>query len=145
MANIKDTAVESCINTLQQLGIQMQKTTPSALNGEAIHIQIEFVGDVSGYVILETTHDLACKLANVMLQGMMEVTDVDDMCKSVLQELTNMISGGISTCLDTNLGQKTDIKPPILDIRAQALPSDHANSLQYSCNGQIINMFSILK
>ena len=145
MDEIKDVALESCINTLQQLGVQMKKTKVSTLSGEVVQVQIEFIGDVKGYVIIETTPNFACKLANIMLSGMTTVTDIDDMCKSVLQELTNMISGGISTCLDAKLGFKTDIKPPSIDIRPKALDSKFANSLQFVTNDGFINMYIIIK
>lgn len=35
----------------------------------------------------------ACKIANTMTQGMMQINCIDDMCKSILGELCNMISG----------------------------------------------------
>ena len=141
---LQDLAISSTLNTLSQLGINLTKTEAHNLaTNPIVHIQIEFVGDVNGYIILETTPKFSCDLANIMLQGMMTVNDVDDMCKSVLGELCNMISGNLSSNISA-LGISTDIKPPIVDIREKPLDAKHASTLHKGPSSDFINTYFLI-
>ena len=139
---ISSTIIESMIQTLKQLGISTQTITSCYIKGSVTHVQIEFVGDVKGYLILEMSPVLACKIANVMLAGMTSVDSIDKMCESVLGEACNMISGGICTAL-SNIFLLSDIKPPYVDIRQKGLNPEQAISLIESDTKEYINVYFI--
>lgn len=147
MANSKelmDKAVESTIRTLNILGIQVDRGVQRTETPEdMVHIQIQFVGDTSGYFILEITKEFGCKIANQMLQGMMEVNSVDEMCKSVLGEVCNMISGNISTVF-SEMGYNSDIKPPIVEVRNNPLNSKLGVTLAEDNKDNLINTYFLI-
>lgn len=142
---LQDQAIEATLNTLNTLGFDMSKSIDkSALQmNPIVHVQIEFVGDLQGYVILETSPHLSCVMANQMLAGMMTVNCVDDMCKSVLGEICNMISGSLSTHI-SELGIKSDIKPPIIDIREKALDPQYSTTLKKGASNEFINTYFLI-
>ena len=134
---------KSVISTLSQLGIQTEHTPGNMIQGSATHIQIEFVGNLKGYFILETSKEFTCKMANTLLAGMMTVTEVDDMCKSVLGEICNMLAGGICTSL-SNVGVISDIKPPYVDIREKGLNPEKAICLKGNTEDDFINTYFLV-
>lgn len=142
---LQDRAIESTLSTLNQLGLDMTKSLEksSLETNPIVHVQIEFVGDLQGYVILETSPQFSCVIANQMLAGMMTVDSVDDMCKSVLGEICNMISGGLSSNI-SELGIKSDIKPPIIDIREKALDPKFSTTLRKGPNNEFINTYFLI-
>lgn len=142
MSNLNQLAIESCINTLATLGFEIEQTESSAICDSAVHIQIEFFGDIKGYVILETSNEMALLIANKLLNGMMVVTEIDDMTKSVLSEVCNMVSGNIATAMST-LGYTSDIKPPVLTVVDKPLPAEKGTTLKYIADGHIINAYFI--
>lgn len=137
-------AVASTINTLSLLGITMEARQPGIqLTEDVVHVQIQFIGDYKGYFILETSKSFGIKLANVLLAGMMEVTDIDEMCMSVLGEVCNMVSGNISTAF-AEAGVMSDIKPPQIEVRKNALSGDKATSILNNAGmGELINTYFI--
>lgn len=75
-------------------------------------ITIGVTGDLVGSVVLSMNEDTAKWLASKMMFGM-EVTEFNDMAKSAIAELGNMIAGNSSTYFH-DMGQKIDITPPTL-------------------------------
>lgn len=142
---LQDKAIESTLSTLNQLGLNMEKSLEKndIKSNPIVHVQIEFVGDLQGYVILETSPQFSCTIANQMLAGMMTVDKVDDMCMSVLGEICNMISGGLSTNI-SQLGIKSDIKPPLIDIRDKSLDPKYSTTLKKGPNNEFINTFFLI-
>lgn len=142
---IQDRAIQSTLSTLNQLGLNMSKSVEKkALNTiPVVHVQIEFIGDLQGYIILETSPQFSCVIANQMLAGMMTVDSVDDMCKSVLGEICNMISGGLSSNI-SELGIKSDIKPPVIDIREKELDPKFSTTLKKGPNNEFINTYFLI-
>ena len=98
---------------------------------------------MKGYFILETSKEFTCKMANTLLAGMMTVTEVDEMCKSVLGEICNMLAGGICTSL-SNVGVISDIKPPYVDIREKGLNPEKAICLKGNTENDFINTYFLV-
>ena len=140
---VSQNVTKSMIDTLQQIGVVVEKVVGVPLEEAVVHIQIDLKGDLKGYLILELTKGYACKLANIMLAGMMTVTEVDDMCKSVLGELFNMLSGGVCTCLSGN-GLSLDITPPKVSVIEKSLDCKNAISLQNSVDSEVLNAFILV-
>lgn len=75
-------------------------------------IIIGVTGQMKGQVILSMKFDIACKLASKMMMGM-PVDELNDMAKSAISELSNMILGNAATIFSKN-GITLDITPPSL-------------------------------
>lgn len=75
-----------------------------------IWIQIGMSGQVSGDIVFGLHEEVALKMVSAMMGGF-SVTEIDEMGKSAISELGNMISGNASTLL-YNQGVKVEITPP---------------------------------
>jgi chemotaxis protein CheX len=86
------------------------KTSPYSANN--IVILIGITGDIKGQAMLSFDESMALKVVSKMMGGM-EIKDLDDIGKSALSELGNMILGNSATLL-FNIGVEIDITPPTL-------------------------------
>lgn len=73
-------------------------------------LQIRIIGDLEGDIVFSFPMEVALKLVSVMMGGF-AVTEIDEMSKSALSELGNMISGNASSLL-FDQGITIDITPP---------------------------------
>ncbi|MGI6113356.1 MAG: chemotaxis protein CheX [Mahellales bacterium] len=91
-----------------QLGKVYLKDSP--FSAEHIIVIIGVTGDIRGQVQLNMSRDTARAVVSNMMGGM-DVVDLNDMAKSALGELGNMIMGNTCTLL-AGRGIKIDITPP---------------------------------
>lgn len=77
-----------------------------------IWIQIGMTGQMQGDIVFGLHEEVALKVVSAMMGGFV-ITQLDDMSKSAISELGNMISGNASTML-YNQGVHVDITPPKL-------------------------------
>ncbi len=77
-----------------------------------LNITIGIIGDVKGKVNYAFDLSVALFIASKMM--FKEITILDDISKSAISELTNMISGNIATIF-SNSGKVIDITPPKLE------------------------------
>lgn len=82
----------------------------SPFTSESVAIIIGVAGEFRGQVFFTMDESVACKIASSMMMGM-EVKSLDEMSKSAIAELGNMIMGNVSTEF-YNSGIKIDITPP---------------------------------
>lgn len=82
----------------------------SPFKTDSVAIIIGVAGEFKGQVFFSMDENTACKIASSMMMGM-EVTSLDEMSKSAIAELGNMIMGNVSTEF-YNSGIKIDITPP---------------------------------
>lgn len=75
-----------------------------------VWIQIGLTGQMNGDIIFGLSESVAMKIISAMMGGFV-ITEIDDMGKSAISELGNMISGNASTML-YNQGVHVDITPP---------------------------------
>jgi chemotaxis protein CheX len=99
VANIKPTT--------GQLGVKDVKFVE-----QYIWIQIGMTGQMTGDVVFGLHEAVALKLVSAMMGGFV-LTEMDEIGKSAISELGNMISGNASTIL-YNKGVRVDITPPRL-------------------------------
>jgi chemotaxis protein CheX len=85
------------------------KSTTIAIQGVAAIVGL--AGDVEGRVLFDMTRETALAVAGVM-NGQV-FSELDDMAKSTIQELANMITAQAVTKLH-GLGFKFDLTPPAL-------------------------------
>lgn len=93
-----------------KLGKVYLKTSP--YQSEDILIMVGLTGKLRGQAIFSINKVFALKIASIMMMGM-PVTEFDEMSKSALSELANMIMGNAATIL-YNRGIDIDITPPSL-------------------------------
>lgn len=95
-----------------QLGKVYLKNTP--YKSENILVLIGLTGKINGNVVITFSHETACKITSAMMMGM-PVTEIDEMAKSAIGELCNMILGNTATIFSNN-GVEIDITPPTILI-----------------------------
>ncbi len=96
-----------------QLGIKDVKFVD-----DYIWIQIGMTGQMTGDIVFGLSEDVALRLISAMMGGF-QISELDEIGKSAISELGNMISGNASTML-FNQGVKVDITPPKVMLSAQA-------------------------
>lgn len=96
----------------------------STFSTNEIIIILGITGEIKGQASFSLKTDLAKSIASSMMMGM-PVVEIDDMAKSALSELGNMIMGNSATLL-FNSGIKTDITPPSL-LTGQAMEISSAD------------------
>ncbi|HOP74153.1 MAG TPA: chemotaxis protein CheX [Bacillota bacterium] len=84
----------------------------SPIQGNDVNTIIGVTGDVRGQVLYSMNLDTAMKVAASMMMGM-PVTEFDELCKSAVNELGNMITGNAASELSCN-GFNCTITPPTL-------------------------------
>lgn len=104
------TVIKQIASLDAKLGKVYLKTAP--YRSEDIIIMVGLTGKIRGQAIFSMTRELGMKIASYMMMGM-EVTEFDELSKSAISELANMIMGNAATIL-YNRGINIDITPPSL-------------------------------
>lgn len=86
----------------------------STFHGDNVIIIIGIAGDIRGQVIFNLSQKSACNVVSKMMCGM-PVSSLDDMAKSAIGELANMISGN-AAMLFSEQKINLDITPPTIMI-----------------------------
>ncbi|MGE5474261.1 MAG: chemotaxis protein CheX [Ignavibacteriales bacterium] len=84
----------------------------SPYNSDSVVIIIGITGKIRGQVIFTLNKRVALKICSNMMGGM-EIAEFDEIAKSAVSEMTNMILGNTATIL-FNRGIQIDITPPSL-------------------------------
>lgn len=109
--------LKACIEVLKMMA-QMEMTTgkpflkTSPFSAESLIIVVGITGEIRGQAVISMSLDMAKTVASNMMMGM-PVDEMDEMAKSALSELGNMIMGNSATLLFNN-GVNIDITPPTL-------------------------------
>ncbi|MBO8159880.1 chemotaxis protein CheX [Thermosyntropha sp.] len=77
-----------------KLGKVCVETTPYKRDSVAVFIGL--TGRIHGRVVISFNQDIACKIASVMMGGL-PITLLDEIAKSAVAELCNMILGNAMT------------------------------------------------
>lgn len=96
-----------------QLGIKDMKFAHNY-----IWIQIGLNGQMNGDIVFGLSEQVALKMVSAMMGGFV-ISEIDEIGRSAISELGNMISGNASTIL-YNQGVRVDITPPKLIQSAQS-------------------------
>lgn len=107
------TAARQILQTACQIEAAIGKPSLEGVTGkkDTFAISINLIGDVKGQALLAFDQDVACDIASRMC--MMPITEMDDLSKSAICELGNMIMGNAATVFSTH-GITVDITPPLL-------------------------------
>lgn len=91
------------------------------VSGEPLFIMLGITGEITGQVCMVMGTETAKDVASRMMMGM-PVDTLDDMAKSALSELGNMMMGNAATLLSNN-NVLIDITPPTLLVGSAILSS----------------------
>ncbi len=125
--------VTAAISTIKQFipDIEIERgdldvaDAPAKTLGAAVYIGIS--GDLKGRVIYDMGRTTAVKIASAMNQE--ELPGLNDMVRSTIQELGNIISGNASSKLHAELdGKHIDITPPSMIVGDDTQISDSVSS-----------------
>lgn len=97
----------------------------STFSADRVVILVGLAGQLKGQVFLSMDEKVACQIASAMMCGM-PVPQLDDMSKSAISELGNMILGNVATTFANN-GITMDITTPTLMVGNDILISTKAN------------------
>lgn len=102
------------LTQMTQINFNVGKPTirSSPCSANDIVILIGITGDIRGQAMLSFDESMALGIVSKMMGGM-EIKELDEISKSALSELGNMILGNSATLL-FNSGIKVDITPPTL-------------------------------
>lgn len=89
-------------------------------------IIIGFTGKMRGQVMISFEHAIACDIASKMM--MMPVMEMDELAKSAISELGNMILGNAATIFSTR-GIDIDITPPTIGSGSMSFSHSYAKSI----------------
>jgi chemotaxis protein CheX len=107
-------ASQSVINMLSGANVQIGKPylrVPPYFFDQIV-IVIGVVGEIKGQIYFEMTNDTAKSIASAMMGGM-PVNELDEISKSAISEMGNMIMGNAGTLFFNN-SIEIDITPPTL-------------------------------
>ncbi len=127
------TVLKQIANIDAVLGKVFLKTSP--YRSENILIMVGLTGTIRGQVVMTMSKKLAMNIASCMMFGM-PVTEFDEISKSAISELANMILGNTATIL-YNRGFGVDITPPtmLMGDNVEITP----NKMQTVCIPLVIN------
>ncbi|MFH1737773.1 MAG: chemotaxis protein CheX [bacterium] len=109
--------IDSAINVLQQMaGLSSERgdlgLRDSVIPNHEVAVVLGIVGQVNGQVAYSMSQESAKEIASRMMGGM-PVNTFDQMPKSAIAELGNMITGNASAALEKQ-GIQCNISPPTL-------------------------------
>ena len=109
--------VESFVTVMPQLGFSTVEKGKLSVKGKnlvesGVIVVVGIVGAIKGNIVYAMNMENAKKIASIMMMGA-PVNDLDEIAKSALAELTNMLTANAATCFST-LGIAIDISTPTL-------------------------------
>ncbi|BDU50048.1 chemotaxis protein CheX [Haliovirga abyssi] len=102
--------LKTVANVTPKKGKVILKNEPVPSYGVSVLVGV--VGEVKGQIAYSLSEEAAMKIASAMMMGM-PVEEFDEMAKSAISELANMITGNASTQISAQ-GLVVDISPPTL-------------------------------
>lgn len=109
--------IESFITIIPQVGFTNARKGKLSLKdidlvSSGVIIIVGIVGDIKGNIVYSIDIESAKKIASTMMMGI-PVDEFDEMPKSAISELSNMLTANAATIF-SNLGTKVDISTPTL-------------------------------
>ncbi len=147
--NLINPVIEAFNEVLSQFGFQEIKKnnlqlSSSTISYSGVLLNISIVGTVKGVILIGMSEADAEKFASKMMMGM-PVTALDDMSKSALSEMSNMVCANACTHFNKINIKNLNISPPTLLIsesNSQAtIPVDQAVIVTFLCDGLKVNLY----
>jgi chemotaxis protein CheX len=93
---------------------------------DTLLILIGFTGEIKGQAMIAFENSIACDIASKMI--MMPITQMDELAKSAICELGNMIMGNTATIFSTR-GIGIDITPPTVGNGTMSFSNNYASNI----------------
>jgi chemotaxis protein CheX len=93
---------------------------------DTLIILVGFTGEMRGQVMIAFTNPVACDIASKMI--MMPITQMDELARSAISELGNMIMGNTATIFSTK-GIAIDITPPTVANGTMSFSNSFASNI----------------
>lgn len=93
---------------------------------DTLLILIGFTGEMKGQVMIAFNNAIACDIASKMI--MMPITAMDDLARSAICELGNMIMGNTATIFSTK-GIAIDITPPTVGNGTMSFSNNYGSNI----------------
>ena len=124
--------IESFISVMPQLGFEQVRKGKLSLNnedllGSGIIIVVGIVGELKGNVVYSLDMESAKKVASKMMMDM-PVESFDEISKSALSELANMLTANAITIF-SSMGTTVDISTPTLFTTFSTTPVKDSSNL----------------
>lgn len=97
-----------------------------AFFSDTMIILIGFTGEMKGQAMIAFENSVACDIASKMI--MMPITEMDELAKSAICELGNMIMGNTATVFSTK-GIAIDITPPTVANGSMSFTTNYASNI----------------
>lgn len=97
-----------------------------AFFSDTLLILIGFTGEMRGQAMIAFENAVACDIASKMI--MMPITEMDELAKSAICELGNMIMGNTATIFSTK-GIAIDITPPTVGTGTVSFSTTYASNI----------------
>jgi chemotaxis protein CheX len=111
--NINEAIIETVAEVIPMFGMnpKFDKETEEKhlTSGDPVNVLIGFTNSLTGNIVLGLDKETALKLVSAMMGGM-EMSGFDEMVKSGLGEMLNMLAGTTLRKIQTN--EITDLSPP---------------------------------
>jgi len=115
------------------------KSGATKCNG--VVLVVGLVGDLKGTIVFSMQEEVALRIASKLMMGA-PVAELDEMARSSICELSNMLSAHAATGL-TEQGHAVDISPPNImqgDNMRITMASEKTISIEVSADGLILQM-----
>ena len=138
--------ISSFGHVMKQLGFSEVKNGALSVKGRQISctgivLVIGVLGNLKGNIVYVISYEDAKKIASTMMMGM-PVDTLDDMAKSSLSELSNMLSANAATNL-SSVGVLIDISTPTLldgEEIGVTMSSDQVLCVQLLADGHVVEV-----
>ena len=143
--------IEAFMSVMPILGCPTPKRTKVYLHdkevaNEGVAVRVNFKKELIGSVVYNMKEDTAKFIASTMMMGM-PVAEMDELARSAISELSNMLTANATTNL-TKLGYEADITPPNLAIalgEMMTIGSSQCLGVEMDVGGHSVNILIAIR
>ena len=143
--------IEAFLNVMPVLGCPMPRRTKVYLHdkevsNEGVAVRVNFKKELIGSVVYNMTEDTAKFIASTMMMGM-PVNEMDELARSAINELSNMLTANATTSLAA-LGYMADISTPNMAIakgQVMVIGSSQCLGVEMDVGGHPVNILIAIK
>lgn len=143
--------IEAFMSVMPVLGCPNPKRTKVYLHdkevsNEGVAVRVNFKKELIGSVVYNMTEDTAKFIASTMMMGM-PVAEMDELARSAISELSNMLTANATTSL-SQLGYVADISTPNMAIakgQMMTIGTSQCLGVEMDVGGHPVNILIAIK